>query len=171
MTVFNNPRAISTSSLGLNHSISLDSKICAAASHGFTGIEIVYGDLDTYSRSHNLDMKAAARQVRVLCSTLCLRVLSLCPFGNFEGHPSPLPDRLEKASHWLEIAKVLGANHLQVPAQFDTCATGDEAVIVSELQQLADIAAGIEPPIAIAYEPMSWSTPTRHGSPSFTSQM
>lgn len=153
-----NKRAISTSSLGLHASHTLDSKICAAADHGFTGIEIVFADLEAYSNAKQLDMIAAAHQIRQLCSQKSLQVLSLCPFENFEGHNSPLEERLAKASRWISIARALGATYLQVPAQFDPSATGDELTIVSELQQLADLCLTASPPISIAYEPMSWST-------------
>jgi sugar phosphate isomerase/epimerase len=152
-----NERAISTSSLGLHASHSLDKKIQAAARHGFTGIEIVYADLETYSVSQNLSVGLAADRIHELCLENRLKVLSLCPFENFEGHKSPLQERLAKASHWISTARTLGATYLQVPAQFSANATGDEDIIVSELQQLADLGSAAEPIISIAYEPMSWS--------------
>ena len=154
----NNKRAIGTSSLGLHASHLLNSKLQAAAHHGFTGVEIVYGDLETYSASQNLQILNAAEQIRQLCLDLGLQVLSLCPFENFEGHPSPLHERLAKASHWASIAHALGAAHIQVPAQFGAGASGDEKIIVSELRQLADLCSATKPVITIAYEPMSWST-------------
>ncbi|KAF2625689.1 xylose isomerase-like protein [Macroventuria anomochaeta] len=155
---FSNKRAISTSSLGLHASHTLDSKIRAAAYHSFTGIEIVYADLEAYGNTHKLDLAAAADQVCQLCLQLGLQVLSLCPFENFEGHNSPLQDRLAKAAHWMDTARTLGAAYIQVPAQFGPDVTGDEAVVVSELQKLADLGSAAEPVISIAYEPMSWST-------------
>ncbi|KAF7585445.1 hypothetical protein BBP40_010893 [Aspergillus hancockii] len=45
-----------------------------------------------------------------------------------------------------------------VPAQYSGDCTGEEKVIVFELQQLADLARGEQPVVAVAYEPMSWST-------------
>lgn len=158
MVVSNIKRAIGTSSLGLHAAHTLTSKIKAAAHHGFTGIEIVYGDLETYSKSHGLEMVAGADQIRRVCAQHKMEVLSLCPFENYEGHTSPLPERLEKAARWMTIARTLGAPYLQVPAQFGAGAIGDEAVIISELQQLADLGSATEPIISIAYEPMSWST-------------
>lgn len=155
---FSNRRAISTSSLGLHATHTLDRKIRAAAQHGFTGIEIVYADLEAYSKIQKLDLTAAACQIYQLCSHAGLQILSLCPFENYEGHNSPLQERLAKASSWMDIARVLGAAYLQVPAQFGLNATGDEAVVVSELQELADLGTAAEPAVYIAYEPMSWST-------------
>ncbi|KAF1354135.1 xylose isomerase-like protein [Lizonia empirigonia] len=87
-----------------------------------------------------------------------LQVISLCPFENFEGHDSSLPERLSKAAYWITVARTLGATHLQVPAQFGTGPIGDEAIIVSELQQLADLGNATQPGVSIANEPMSWST-------------
>lgn len=157
MKAFDNKRAISTSSLGLHPSHSLDRKIHAAASHGFEGIEIVHADLKGYSASQNLHIMSDADQIRQLCREKGLEILSLCPFENFEGHNSPLEGRLNVAADWIKIARILGATYLQVPAQFGKDAVGDDALIVSELQQLADLGRAAEPAISIAYEPMSWS--------------
>lgn len=149
--------ALSTSCLGLHPTHAIDDKIRAAASHGFAGIEIVYGDLERYSRANSLSITSAAHRIRELCDESKLHILSLCPFENFEGHPSPLESRLEVAKEWIGLARVLKAEYVQVPAQFRQDASTDESVIVRELQQLADLAAAAEPQIGIAYEPMGWS--------------
>ncbi|KAF2495523.1 xylose isomerase-like protein [Lophium mytilinum] len=138
MKTFNNKLAISTSSLGLHPSHSLDHKIHAAASHSFEGIEIVHADLKNYTTSRKVDIEIGADL-------------------NFEGHTSPLEERLSVAAEWIKIARILGATYMQVPAQFGKDAIEDEALIVSELQQLADLASAAELVISIAYEPMSWS--------------
>jgi sugar phosphate isomerase/epimerase len=149
--------ALSSSCLGLHPSHSLDDKVKAAAKHGFNGIEIVYGDLEHYSHVNRLSTTSAAHRIRGLCDTLNLHILSLCPFENFEGHPSPLKTRLNAAKEWIDLARVLKAEYVQVPAQFGRDASTDKAVIISELQQLADLGAAAEPRIGIAYEPMGWS--------------
>lgn len=149
--------ALSTSSLGLHPSHLLDEKIKAAVSHGFTGIEIVYGDLDVYASTQRLSITSAAAKVRKLCDTLRIHVLSLCPLENFEGHPSLLHDRLAVGKIWIDLARILKAEYVQVPAQYCRDASADENTIVSELQALADLAASGCPPIGIAYEPMGWS--------------
>ncbi|KAF2801959.1 AP endonuclease, family 2 [Mytilinidion resinicola] len=157
MKAFENKCAISTSSLGLHPSHSLDRKIHAAASHGFKGIEIVHVDLKDFSTSRRLHIESGADQIRQLCREKGLEILSLCPFENFEGHKSPLEERLNVAADWIKISRILGATYLQVPAQFSKDAVHDEALIVSELQQLADLGSAAAPVISIAYEPMSWS--------------
>ncbi|KAL1853337.1 hypothetical protein Plec18167_005573 [Paecilomyces lecythidis] len=158
MAPLDNKIAISTSSLGLHPSHSLDHKIRLAAQHGFQGIEIVYNDLKNYSETHNIAITTAAEHIRELCTQKNLIILSLCPFENFEGTRSPLSDRLAQAAHWLDLARILRTAHLQVPANYLPDAIGEEAVIVSELRQLADLASSSSPVVSIAYEPMSWST-------------
>jgi sugar phosphate isomerase/epimerase len=153
-----NAFALSTSCLGLHPSHSLDQKLRATAKHGFTGIEIVYGDLERYSVARNTSMIEGAKLVRQQCYDLNLTILSLCPFENFEGTKSPISKRLEEAKRWLEIARVLGALHLQIPAQYGKNVDTSESIIVSELQQLADLASSSKPVVGIAYEPMGWST-------------
>ncbi|KAL1603896.1 hypothetical protein SLS60_005488 [Paraconiothyrium brasiliense] len=149
--------ALSSCCLGLHPSHLLDDKIEAAAKYGFAGIEIVYGDLEHYGSARNLSITSAAHHIRELCDKLNLHVLALCPFENFEGHPSPLEDRLSTARDWIDLARTLRAEYLQVPAQYGSDASMDIAVIISELQQLADIGAAAEPKIGIAYEAMGWS--------------
>lgn len=158
MAPLGNKIAISTSSLGLHPSHSLDHKIRLAAQHGFQGIEIVYNDLKVYSKTLNIAITTAAEHIRELCAQNNLTILSLCPFENFEGTRSPLSDRLTQAAHWLDLARILRTAHLQVPANYLPDAIGEEAVIVSELRQLADLASSSSPVVSIAYEPMSWST-------------
>jgi sugar phosphate isomerase/epimerase len=152
-----NKVAISTSCLGQNEAHTLDLKIRAAAAQGFSGLEIVYSDLDRYSTTQNFPINTGAKQIRQLCDDLGLEIISLAPFENVEGAKTPIQDRLAVASAWLDIARILGATYLQVPAQYGDNCTGEEAVIVSEMQQLADLASSVSPVISIAYEPMSWS--------------
>ncbi|KAF5861729.1 hypothetical protein ETB97_012606 [Aspergillus alliaceus] len=156
--MFGNKLAISSLSLGQHPSHLLDHKIIVAASHGFAGIEIVFSDLEVYARAKELSFSEAAEDIRRICETHQVEILSLAPFENFEGHNSPLEGRLETAKKWINIARILEATYLQVPAQYSSDSTGEEAVVVSELQQLADIASAQQPIVAIAYEPMSWST-------------
>ena len=76
-------------------------------------------------------------------------------FGNYEGDKSLLRDRSQNAAHWIDVARALRAPNLQIPAHFKPDATGDKSIIVSELQQLADIVSTKEPLISVAYEPIS----------------
>lgn len=151
-----NKIAIGTSCLGQNSSHTLDHKIRAAAQQGFHGLEIVYTDLERYSNIQNVPIATGAEQVRQLCDDLGLAIISLAPFENFEGTKSPIKERLSAAAQWLDLARLLGATYLQIPSQYSTDSIHDEAVIVSEMQQLADLASSLSPVISIAYEPLSW---------------
>lgn len=152
--------AITTSSLGLHPSHVLPEKIqAAAASASFSAIEIVYQELEDYalSKTPPVDVRDAARTVSQLCSSANLTVLSLNPFKNFEGHNSPLEERLDRARNWIGIAACLNAKYLQVPSQFDTNnSSGDWARMVSDLQALSDLAASYS--VGIAYEAVAWGT-------------
>lgn len=153
-----NKLAIATTSLGQHPSHALEHKITVAARAGYQGIEVVLSDLETYSNSKGVSPLEGAKNIKTLCDENKLEILSLAPFENYEGDVSPLSDRLKKASHWMEVARALGAFHLQVPAQYKPDAIGDKNVVVFELQQLADLGSAKQPMVSVAYEPMSWST-------------
>ncbi|OJJ06487.1 hypothetical protein ASPVEDRAFT_200467 [Aspergillus versicolor CBS 583.65] len=157
--MLDNPLAITTSSLGLHPSHSLPEKVHAAASTGFSSLEIVYQEVVDYGLSQNpvLDVFNAARAIAQLCRSLNVSVLALNPFKNFEGHHSPRSTRLESARHWIDVAVALGAEHLQVPSQFDTAnSTGDWQQMVQDLQQLSDLAASRS--LRVAYEAVAWGS-------------
>ncbi|KAL5335067.1 xylose isomerase-like protein [Aspergillus crustosus] len=156
MPTLENNIAIGTSCLGQSPSHSLDHKIRAAAAKGFQGFEIVYADLERYSATNSIPIVTGAEQIRQLADGLRVVIISLAPFENFEGSKTPLKDRLAVATQWLDLARILGATYLQIPSQYNTDSVGDEAVIVSEMRQLADLASSSSPVISIAYEPLSW---------------
>ncbi|KAE8151326.1 putative AP endonuclease, family 2 [Aspergillus avenaceus] len=153
-----NKLAIAVLSLGQHQSHTLDHKIRVAAEAGYAGVEIVYSNLQAYSRVHNLSMLEGAEQIFNLCESLNLEIISLAPFENFEGGHAPLSQRLQTGEHWIEIARQLRAPYLQVPANYNPDAIGTKEVVVSELQQLADIGSAKQPVVSIAFEFMSWST-------------
>lgn len=156
--MLSNKLAIGTRSLGQHESHELDQKIRSAAKHGFAGVEVVYGDLEMYAKSRGLELAAAAKAIRQLCQENHVAVLALAPFEAYEGDKSPLDQRLRKAQHWFDMARILGAEFLQVPAQFSVDCDGDEDVIASDLRRLSDLGSAAQPVVAVAYEPMSWST-------------
>lgn len=153
-----NKLAIGSLSLGQHPSHALDQKIRDAAQAGFAGIEIVFSDLEKFSQSNGLSIFEGATKIKAICDESNLAILSLAPFENYEGDRSPLLDRLKKATQWIKVARTLCAPFLQVPAQYDADAIGDEDVIITELRQLCDMASSEQPVVSIAYEPMSWST-------------
>jgi sugar phosphate isomerase/epimerase len=153
-----NKLAIGSLSLGQHPSHALDHKVRLAAQAGFAGVEIVFSDLEKFSQTKGLSIFEGARRIRAICDENGLSILSLAPFENYEGDRSPLIDRLQKASQWIEIARILHAPFLQVPAQYGVDAIGDEDIITRELRQLCDLGSSKQPLVSIAYEPMSWST-------------
>ncbi|PYH94400.1 4-hydroxyphenylpyruvate dioxygenase [Aspergillus ellipticus CBS 707.79] len=154
--MISNKQAIGSLSLGQHPSHSLDHKIRVASRHGFSAIEVVYADLERYSKILGVSILEAAKHIKQLCADLEVEVLALAAFENFEGSRSPLQERLSLAKHWLDIARTLSATYLQIPSQFDLEASTDENLIVSELRELADLASAEEPVISVAYEPLSW---------------
>ncbi|KAH8662143.1 xylose isomerase-like protein [Xylariales sp. PMI_506] len=148
--------AVATISLGKHPLHSLERKLNAAKRHGFAGIELVRADLDAHARTHNQTPTESAKQIRALCSSLDIEVLSLNPFKNFEGGlTTPLKERLELAKEWIDLATTLGAHYLQMPSYISGDSTGDETVIIPELQALADLAA--ESRVNIAYEAVAFA--------------
>jgi sugar phosphate isomerase/epimerase len=153
-----NKLAIASVSLSLYPGHLLDEKIRTAAQYGYSGIEIVYSDLETYAKSQHMLVRTAAQKIHEVCNENNIQALSLAPFENFEGAKSPLESRLQLAKQWLNIARLLRAPYLQVPSTFMTDCSRDAAVITNELQALADLASADQPTISIAYEALSWGT-------------
>lgn len=153
-----NSLAIASVSLGQHAAHDLPRKINAAADSGIRGIEITYPDLEDYAKNHSASMIDAAQKVQRLCQERNLTILAFASFQNFEGNKLPLSTRLQEARRWLDLAHALGALHLQMPANYQSDATGDRVLIVSELRQLSDLAASYRPVMKIAYENLAWST-------------
>ncbi|GKU22547.1 unnamed protein product [Fusarium langsethiae] len=138
--------AILSASLGRAWVHEFAEKAKQASSQGFQGIEVFYEDLD----------------IRQLLDGLNLIVIGLQPFLFYEG----LLDReqharlVEKIKLWFKIAKNLGTNTIQIPANFLPAdqLTGDMDVIVGDLVELADMGLKQDPPIRFAYEALCWST-------------
>lgn len=156
--MLDNKLAVASVSLGQHSSHTLPHKIIAAAQNALCGLEITFPDLEFYSNSLSISMLDAARKINGLCTAHGIRAIAFVSFQNSEGHLSLLDERLRKADSWLAIARALGAEYLQVPSTYDRNINGDHEVIVSELRELADLAAASEPVIKIAYENLAWSS-------------
>ena len=140
-----NKQAIGTLSLGQHPSHTLDQKIRVASQYGFTAVEVVYSDLKRYSDALDVSMLEATGKIKNLCDDLNVEILSLAAFENFEGNRTPLDERMTTAKHWIDIARKLNATYLQVPSNYSHDASTDKNIIVSDLQQLADLASVEEP--------------------------
>lgn len=161
--------AVLSASLGRAWLHDFDKKVHQAATHGFEGIEVFYEDLDHLARklfsveepSNDQILKAAEHASRLL-NEANITVIGLQPFLFYEG----LLDRqqharlIEKIHVWFQIAKRLGTNTIQIPANFLPAdqLTGDLDVIAGDLTELADLGLKQDPPIRFAYEALCWST-------------
>lgn len=161
--------AIMSASLGRAWLHNLDYKIEQAAKAGFKGIEIFYEDLDYAAREASgsvspsaEDILNAADHVHEVCQAQGLEVIGLQPFLFYEG----LKDReqqsklIEKMNLWLQIAKRLETDTIQIPANFLPAEqlTDDLDIIAADLRQVADMGAAEDPVVRFAYENLCWST-------------
>ncbi|EEU38503.1 uncharacterized protein NECHADRAFT_88603 [Fusarium vanettenii 77-13-4] len=103
------------------HSIAM--KLEAAKRHGFDGIELVIECLESHSESEKFAshksradrLRAAALDIRKSASALSLDIVTLNPFGAFDGlaKEEDIEVRLQEAELWLQIYQVLQAPILQ----------------------------------------------------------
>lgn len=150
----------------------LPSKLDHAAANGFEGIEIFFEDLEYLARSQsNLPTSSApspeaqleaAHTIKTLCDERKLEIIGLQPFMHYEGllDRKEHATRIEKLKGWFKIAKALGTDVIQIPANFlgKEEITGDIDVVVKDLRQVADMGLQETPVIKFAYENLCWST-------------
>ncbi|KAJ4350165.1 uncharacterized protein N0V89_008786 [Didymosphaeria variabile] len=155
---------ISSMSLGrcyAGHSI--EHKLSMAAKHGLQGIELFYEDLADLAQPQTpSNLLSSAAYVRSLCTSLGLEVICLQPFMHYEGllDRSNHSKRIEEMRLWIQLAKVLDTDLIQVPSSFLAAEeiSDDVELIVSDLRELADIGLTQSPPIRFAYESLCWGT-------------
>lgn len=156
--------AISSHSLGRAWVHDLPEKLDQAARYGLD-IELFYEDLAYIAKqlpggetaSNKL---SAARIVRLLCDERGIAIICLQPFMHYEG----LRDRRAHASRitemklWIQMAKILGTDLIAIPSTFlsKAEASGDEDLIVRDLQEVADLGSAAD--IRFAYEALAWGT-------------
>lgn len=149
---------------------SLDHKLAMAAKHGMQGIELFYEDLadvasslsSSQQSSSTSNLLEAASYVHDLCVSLNLEIICLQPFMHYEGLRDRRrhAERIEEMKVWIQLAKVLNTDIIQVPSSFiseEEC-SGDVDLIVSDLRELADMGLKQSPTIRFAYESLSWGT-------------
>ncbi len=166
--------AITSMSLGRCYAgHSLAKKLDAAQRYGYQGIELFHEDLADLAEKASCDVPcltgpspaaqlAAARQIRLMCAARGIEVVCLQPFAHYDG----LLDRAEHESHlqklilWIELARQLNTDLIQVPASFLPADQVSDSLdqIVSDLRKIADIGLQAQPPIRFAYESLCWST-------------
>lgn len=142
---------------------SIEHKLSMAAKHGLQGIELFYEDLADLAQPQTpANLLSAAGYVRSLCTSLNLDIICLQPFMHYDGliDRSKHAERIEEIKLWIQLAKVLETDLIQVPATFlskEECSS-DVELIVSDLRELADIGLQQSPVIRFAYESLCWST-------------
>ena len=82
-----------------------------------------------------------------------MEIFVLQPFKNYECLLSPElhVEKIEKLKRGFELARLLGTNTIQIPTNFwKENTTGNEDVIVKDLQEVADLEAAQAPPFRFA---------------------
>jgi 4-hydroxyphenylpyruvate dioxygenase len=164
--------AIASMSLGRAWVHKLPYKLDQAQANKFQGVEIFFEDLEYLAREESgiaADQVpsteaqiAAAKTIKKLCDDRDLEIIGLQPFLHYEGllDRSEHVQRIEKLKTWFEIAKALGTDIIQIPANFlgKDKITGDLDIVVGDLREVADMGLRETPVIKFAYEPLCWST-------------
>ncbi|RJE20491.1 3-dehydroshikimate dehydratase [Aspergillus sclerotialis] len=157
--------AIASMSLGRAWVHSMPEKLARASEAGFKGIEIFYEDLEYVAKDHGdvspAGLLNAASEVKKLCDANGLTIIGLQPFLFYEG----LTDRqehaarIEKLKLWFQIVHIFGTDIIQIPTNFLTeKVSGDMALIVQDMIEVADLGLKQDPPVRFAYENIAWGT-------------
>ena len=162
--------ATATVSLGNPNGHPIQSILQAASNAGLKGIEICYNNLlnhATHLSSLNADaveqkhLVQSAEDIKRMCDEFGLTIIVLQPFAFYDGLVDSEMHRqmVAKFGRWIELAHALGCDIIQMPSNFQQDGTtGDTDRIVSDLQEIADIALNSEPVVRIAYEAVAWGT-------------
>ncbi|EAQ83034.1 hypothetical protein CHGG_10852 [Chaetomium globosum CBS 148.51] len=147
-------------------------KLDAAQKYGYQGIELFHEDLADVAKGGDESMSlsgpsqkaqlAAAREIARLCKDRSIEIICLQPFSHYDGlvDRNEHQDRLKQLKFWFNLARQLGTDIIQIPANFLPAdkVTGDISLIVSDLREVADMGLAMNPPIRFAYESLCWST-------------
>ncbi|OBT39147.1 hypothetical protein VE00_09687 [Pseudogymnoascus sp. WSF 3629] len=161
------PKAsIASLSLGRAWVHPLEAKLDEAAAHNFAGIELFYEDLEYLAKTipggpTRSNLLHAATLTRAMCISRRLTILCLQPFMHYEGllDAGEHAKRIADFQFWLQLCKVLGTELIVVPLTFLTeGVTGDRIVLISDMREIADLAAQQQPVVRIAYEALCWGT-------------
>ncbi|KAM0279368.1 hypothetical protein ACHAQH_004633 [Verticillium albo-atrum] len=164
---FDLPTSIATCSIGLPRH-TLEQKLTAISSAGFTGIELAFPDLQSFATRHAHrdiaqddypSLRRAATAIRSLCQASNLAIIVLQPFSNFEGWPKGSPRREEafaRAKGWIGIMEALGTDMLQVGSSDSPGISASATELAGDVSELADMLA--EKGFRLAYENWCWAT-------------
>ncbi|KFY81628.1 hypothetical protein V500_11243 [Pseudogymnoascus sp. VKM F-4518 (FW-2643)] len=161
------PKAsIASLSLGRAWVHPLESKLDQAAAHNFAGIELFYEDLEYLAKTipggpTRSNLVHAATLTRAMCVSRSLTILCLQPFMHYEGllDAKEHAKRIADFQFWLVLCNILGTDLIVVPSTFLTeGVTGDRTLLISDMREIADLAAQQQPVVRIAYEALCWGT-------------
>ncbi|WP_448003443.1 bifunctional sugar phosphate isomerase/epimerase/4-hydroxyphenylpyruvate dioxygenase family protein [Agromyces bauzanensis] len=128
---------------------SLREKITAIARAEFDGFELFENDLVTSTLS--------PEEVRSRADDLGLAIELYQPFRDFEGVPAKqLRANLRRAERKFDLMHRLGADTMLLCSNVATATTGESAVLVDQLGELAELAQ--RSGIRVAYEALAWGT-------------
>ena len=164
---FDMPLSMASCSIGRPRH-TLHQKIEAITQAGFSGIEISFPDIISFTNVHvgravernDYDTLCdGASQIANLCEGHDLKIMLLQPFANFEGWPEGSREREEafkRARGWIRIMEALGTDTLQVGSSDSEGISSSVAQLARDLGQLADMLA--EKGFRLAYENWCWAT-------------
>ncbi|KAI9767722.1 MAG: hypothetical protein M1839_004357 [Geoglossum umbratile] len=177
-----NPLGIATLSLGHRASHTLPTRLCAAASAGFTNVELFDDDWSTHLtltlQSQHLPPPASpwdatpenlrvARNLGLLARSLGLTIACSQPARDVEGivDPSDRAAALQRVAARFPFLRAMGTDtvFLCASTRDDEGVSHDQGVVARDLAELGDMAAAFAradggPTIRIAYEGLSWAT-------------
>ena len=142
----------------------MPSKLDQAARYGFD-IELFFEDLyyvaDSFTGGATpQNQMKAAKLIRSMCDDRNICIVCLQPFMHYEGlrDRQRHSQRVEEMKLWIKLANILRTSIISIPS---TCLSEDEAsgdldLIVSDMREVADLAA--VDGIRIAYEALAWGT-------------
>ncbi|EEB88649.1 hypothetical protein MPER_13416, partial [Moniliophthora perniciosa FA553] len=147
------PTCYATCSIGNRPEHTLQRKLDAIASAGFSSIELSFPDLISFASQHlqrevpedDYDaLRIAGELIAIICKEKGLRILVLQPFANFEGWPQGSEKRkmaFERARGWIRIMKALGTDMLQVGSSDSPDVVTASDYIAHDLTELAALLA------------------------------
>jgi 4-hydroxyphenylpyruvate dioxygenase len=157
--------AIASMCLGRAWAHKLPRKLDEAKRFGYRGIELFYEDLEYLARDISETVTTttlieAASTIRRLCDERGLEIIALQPFMHYEGLKDRKrhAERVEEMRLWLQLAKILGTDLIMIPSTFLPESELDPSLIVSDLQEIADLGQKEDPQMRFAYESLAWGT-------------
>nr|POF13296.1 3-dehydroshikimate dehydratase [Quercus suber] len=156
--------AICSHSLGRAWVHNLPHKITQAARCGLD-LELFWEDVEYFAKEisgevNPSSLKAACHLIHQKCSELGVAIVCLQPFMHYEGlrDRAEHARRIEEMTLWISLTQILDTKIIAIPSTSlgTDVMTGDLDVIVSDLQEVADL--GAPHGIQFAYESLCWGT-------------